>query len=51
MLLPLLMQLDMFTPPAPPAITYWDATAIGKSGRDDKKDKKQELEILLLLLG
>lgn len=34
-----------------PPIAYWDVTAIGKQGLDDKRDKKQELEILLLLLG
>jgi hypothetical protein len=35
----------------PPPITYWDSMLVGSHTPTKKKQKKQELEILLLLLG
>ena len=39
------------TPAAPPPITYWDVMLGGSQTPIKKKQKKQELEAMLLLLG
>lgn len=53
MLLPLLINLRMFTPPTAPPITYWDVVAMQpqSGGKKKKKQRKQELETMFLLLG